>query len=169
MTENGTQEATRVAEELRWLFDTVAERAQPWLNQMREPAMPGDGPHPPSSCGWCPLCAAISLARGERPELAERLATHTLGLLGTLRAAMEPDEDRPSGAAPTGHSTADTGSSADARPAGAPSTGAPSADTDAGDTHATVTRSNDPHAMKSDDRRSAPTVQHITVERIPRP
>lgn len=145
-----------MAEELRWLFDTVAERAQPWLNQVREPAMAGDGPHSPSSCGWCPLCAAISLVRGERPELAERLATHTLGLLGTLRAAMEPDQNQPSGAAPSGHPAADTAASHNSSPE---------------DPHATTTRTDEAQsaATRSGDTRSAPTVQHITVERIPRP
>lgn len=137
MTEQGSTDAsgTRVAEELRGLLDGLAERAQPWLNQVRDQQAEG---HSPSSCGWCPLCAVISLARGDRPELAERLATHTLGLLGTLRAAMEPDPDaRPDGSgAASGNGAAGNGS------AGAESRGA------------------------ADEPVASPTVQHITVERF---
>lgn len=145
----------RVAEELRVLFDAVAERAQPWLNQLLESGGPGDA-HGASSCGWCPLCATISLVRGDRPELAERLATHTLGLLGTLRAAMEPESDsgprrRPASAAPGAEST------------GAP-TGASAADAPAAENRGSG-------AAGADEPVSAPgpAVQHIAVERIGRP
>lgn len=139
MTEQGSTDATgtRVAEELRGLLDGLAERAQPWLNQVREQQAEG---HSPSSCGWCPLCAMISLARGDRPELAERLATHTLGLLGTLRAAMEPDTDaRPNGAGSgeSGNGHAGHGPGAGAEPGSA-----------------------------ADEPVAPPTVQHITVERF---
>lgn len=135
MTEQGSTDAggTRVAEELRGLLDGIAERAQPWLNQVREQQAEG---HSPSSCGWCPLCAAISLVRGDRPELAERLATHTLGLLGTLRAAMEPDQDaRPNGSA---RASAGNGQAAEGNPAGG----------------------------AEDEPPAPPTVQRITVDRF---
>lgn len=123
MTEHGSPESgARVAEELRALLDTAAERAQPWLNQLREAGTSGkagEATHSTSSCGWCPLCAAISLARGERPELAERLATHTLGLLGTLRAAMEPDPDAAATRANSGGQPADDGGAAESSNASA--------------------------------------------------
>ncbi|MCO1581704.1 hypothetical protein M8C13_38740 [Crossiella sp. SN42] len=105
----------RLAEEARLLLDALAERAVPWLRKLAA-EQPGDE-HSPASCGWCPLCAAIAVARGERPELAVRAAEHLAGLLGTLRAAMEervpaaPGQDV--GATPP--------------PAGSPGTEAPSA------------------------------------------
>ncbi|MBB4676691.1 hypothetical protein [Crossiella cryophila] len=78
---------TRLAEEARLLLDAVADRAVPWLRKIAADA-PVDG-HNPASCGWCPLCAAVAVLRGERPELAVRAADHLAGLLGTLRSAME--------------------------------------------------------------------------------
>ena len=47
-----TQDNTgKLAEELRLLIDTAAERMQPWLQRVSEA---GDGAHTPETCGWCP-------------------------------------------------------------------------------------------------------------------
>ncbi|APU23063.1 hypothetical protein [Actinoalloteichus sp. GBA129-24] len=43
---------------------------------------------PSNSCGWCPLCAAIGLFRGERPELGLRLAEQAMSLLDAVRAMV---------------------------------------------------------------------------------
>ena len=47
---------------------------------------------PQAACQWCPLCSLIALARGDRPELAGRVAEHASGLLVALRAVLQ---DRP--------------------------------------------------------------------------
>ncbi|MGO1053146.1 hypothetical protein [Crossiella sp. CA198] len=102
---------TRLAEEARLLLDAVADRAVPWLRKIAADAPP-EG-HNPANCGWCPLCAAIAVLRGERPELAVRAADHLAGLLGTLRSAMEervpasPAEPRAEHEAAAGSSPAD--------------------------------------------------------------
>ncbi len=72
----------KLAEELRLLLDAAAERAQPLLNKLTE------GDHDPGTCGWCPLCNAVALVRGDRSELAAKAAEHVAGLIAVLRAAL---------------------------------------------------------------------------------
>jgi hypothetical protein len=74
---------SKLAEELRLLLDAAAERAQPWLHRMA-----AEGEHDTRSCGWCPLCNAVALARGDRSELAAKAAEHVAGLITVLRAAL---------------------------------------------------------------------------------
>ncbi|MFC6090410.1 hypothetical protein [Saccharothrix lopnurensis] len=73
----------RLAEELRLLLDAAAERAQPWLHRVAE-----QGGHDAGGCGWCPLCNAVALVRGDRSELAAKAAEHVAGLIAVLRAAL---------------------------------------------------------------------------------
>ncbi|GAA1348078.1 hypothetical protein [Saccharothrix algeriensis] len=83
----------KLAEELRLLLDAAAERAQPWLHRL---AAAADGGHDTGSCGWCPLCNAVALARGDRSELAARAAEHVTGLIAVLRSALaEPPAPAP--------------------------------------------------------------------------
>jgi hypothetical protein len=78
-----------LAEEMRLLLDTLADRAQPWLNHLSGvDGTVGTEPHTPATCGWCPLCAGLAVLRGERPELAVRAAEHAAGLLSVLRSAV---------------------------------------------------------------------------------
>jgi hypothetical protein len=74
---------SKLAEELRLLLDAAAERAQPWLHRMA-----AEGAHDTTTCGWCPLCNAVALARGDRSELAAKAAEHVAGLIAVLRAAL---------------------------------------------------------------------------------
>jgi hypothetical protein len=74
---------SKLAEELRLLLDAAAERAQPWLHRMA-----AEGEHDTRTCGWCPLCNAVALARGDRSELAAKAAEHVAGLIAVLRAAL---------------------------------------------------------------------------------
>ncbi|WP_394621796.1 hypothetical protein JNUCC0626_22770 [Lentzea sp. JNUCC 0626] len=85
--------AGKLAEELRLLIDTAAERMQPWLQRVAEA---GDGGHTPETCGWCPLCNGVALLRGDRSELAAKAAEHAAGLVAVLRAALrEPGTPPP--------------------------------------------------------------------------
>jgi hypothetical protein len=101
-TEQDTEQplpGARLAEELRLLLDALAERAEPMLNRLAAPREQGE--HTPATCGWCPLCAAMALVRGERPELAVKAAEHASGLLSVLRMALatppaeEPEPEEP--------------------------------------------------------------------------
>jgi hypothetical protein len=84
-----------VGEELRVLVLTALERIDPLLDRMRsEPA--GDAPE---GCASCPVCAVLAALRGERPELAVRLAEHAAGLVAVLRAALEDGTAAPAAAA----------------------------------------------------------------------
>ena len=85
--------------ELRRLTDALLDRLQPWLTSLDAPRTSADdasaqhpdaplgndssNPAPPPSCS-CPLCAVVSAARGDRPELTHRLTTHALTALRTL-------------------------------------------------------------------------------------
>lgn len=82
----------RLAEELRLLLDALAERAEPVLNRL---AAGEHEEHTPATCGWCPLCAAMAVLRGERPELAVRAAEHAAGLLAVLRTALAETRGTP--------------------------------------------------------------------------
>ncbi|MEU4447481.1 hypothetical protein AB0K14_38550 [Actinosynnema sp. NPDC050801] len=74
---------SKLTEELRLLLDAAAERAQPWLHRMA-----AEGEHDTRTCGWCPLCNAVALARGDRSELVAKAAEHVTGLIAVLRAAL---------------------------------------------------------------------------------
>jgi hypothetical protein len=55
---------------------------------------PAGGAHP---CASCPVCAAMTGLRRERPELVGQLAEHAAGLLAALRAALEEGAPVPPG------------------------------------------------------------------------
>ncbi|WP_199443323.1 hypothetical protein [Umezawaea beigongshangensis] len=76
----------RLAEELRLLLDTAAERAQPWLQ--RAAAAGEQDEHTPQTCGWCPVCNTAAVLRGDRSELAAKAAEHVAGLIAVLRTAL---------------------------------------------------------------------------------
>ncbi|GAA3229776.1 hypothetical protein GCM10017691_22090 [Pseudonocardia petroleophila] len=50
---------------------------------------------PPSPCSVCPVCAVIGLLRGERPELAVRLAEQAAGFLDALQTALREGNGMP--------------------------------------------------------------------------
>lgn len=77
-----------VGEELRTLALTALDRIDPVLDRLR--SEPADAAEPGAQpCAVCPVCAVIAALRGERPELAVRLAEHASGLAAVLRAALE--------------------------------------------------------------------------------
>lgn len=82
-------------DELRLLALDLLDRAEPALRTLlaalRDRAERTD--HPPT-CTWCPLCAAVGLLRGERPELAAAVVAHADGLVAALRAALDSDSPR---------------------------------------------------------------------------
>lgn len=50
----------------------------------------------------CPVCAVIAVLRGERPELAVRLAEHAAGLLAVLQSALYEGDPHAGWSPPTG-------------------------------------------------------------------
>lgn len=91
MTEQDTSHATSLAEEIRLLVEMVVERAAPWLEGV---ISAGHGqeteqqPHETSDCGWCPLCALVAVAKGERPEFVAKLMEQAAQLVALLRAVL---------------------------------------------------------------------------------
>lgn len=80
-----------VSAELRALAESLAEALEPWAEQLRRAAEERDaepGAEVPGSCTWCPVCAVAGLLRGQRPELAARLAEQGVELLATLRELL---------------------------------------------------------------------------------
>jgi hypothetical protein len=87
-----------ISEELRTLALTALDRVEPVLDRMRsEPAGPMADTGA-QTCAACPVCAVIAALRGERPELAVRLAEHAAALVVVLRAALEEGEPAPTAA-----------------------------------------------------------------------
>lgn len=89
------REHDRLLEELRLLLDAMAGKAEEYLRGCEQEPKQGE-----AGCGWCPLCAAMALARGQRPELSDQL----LGIVQQLRQALadhaehterEPEEPEP--------------------------------------------------------------------------
>jgi hypothetical protein len=80
-----------IGEDLRELALTALDRIDPVLDRLRS-EQPGDAGE---TCASCPICAVIAALRGERPELAARLAEHAAGLVAVLRAALEDDAPAP--------------------------------------------------------------------------
>lgn len=71
--------------ELRTLVLGALDRFAPALDRVRA----GPATAAAETCAVCPVCAAIAVLRGERPELAVRLAEQVAGLVAALRAALE--------------------------------------------------------------------------------
>ncbi len=102
-----------LADEFRALADAALDRLQPWVDQLQpwvdqlcqaHAEQRGDEARVvPAACAVCPICAVIAAMRGERSELAARLAEHAAVLLATLRAALhesrlerqQPDGEQP--------------------------------------------------------------------------
>ncbi|MHA6622105.1 hypothetical protein [Pseudonocardia sp. DLS-67] len=90
-TADGCGGHERIGEDLRVLALSALDRIDPMLDRLRtEPA--GDGPE---QCAACPICAVIAALRGERPELAVRLAEQAAGLVAVLRAALDQGTPAP--------------------------------------------------------------------------
>lgn len=78
----------RISEEMRLLAEQLLEGIEPWAQRIRDGLAQPEGVAPAATCTWCPVCAVVGLLRGERPELAARLAEHAVGLLAVLREVL---------------------------------------------------------------------------------
>lgn len=99
---------TNLSQEIRLLVEMIVEHAMPWLESV---VSAGHGSASGSTGeqgadretgettttaaeegsrdgGWCPLCAVVAIVRGERPELAARLAEQAARLVALLRAVL---------------------------------------------------------------------------------
>lgn len=89
----------QIAEELRMLLEATASRAEGYLNGLGAAAgddAAGTGRRSTSaSCGWCPVCAVVSIVQGERPELTARLTEQLTGLVTLLRQTLTEEQRRP--------------------------------------------------------------------------
>ena len=86
MTHSTTDPGTRLAEEIKLLLDAVADRAGPWLDRLT--ASSHDEHERPVACGWCPLCALVSVLRGQPTELAGVVLERAAELIALLRAVL---------------------------------------------------------------------------------
>lgn len=91
MTEQGCGTHAGLGAELRAVAVLLLDRIGPVLDRARS----AGGAAPPSTgtCAVCPVCAVVALLRGERPELAVRLAEHAAGFLDVLQSAMDAPAD----------------------------------------------------------------------------
>lgn len=91
MTAQGCGTHAGLGTELRAVAVLLLDRIGPVLDRAR-----ADGAAPSTTtCAVCPVCAVVALLRGERPELAVRLAEHAAGFLDVLQSAMDVPADPP--------------------------------------------------------------------------
>lgn len=128
----GCDEHGVVSEELRLLALALLDRFEPGLQSVlaglrveaAEAAAAGASPAA-ATCQWCPLCSLAALLRGDRPELAGRLAEQVGGLLVTLREVLgEPAGTPDDGAANSQRDESRTVQHIEVRPAGPSGAGA---------------------------------------------
>lgn len=86
--------------EIMLLIEMIVEHAAPWLDGLVAAGHTGGlfgsasedatGEHSASQydCGWCPLCAVVSMARGNQPEFSARAIEQLAQLVGVLRAVL---------------------------------------------------------------------------------
>lgn len=73
--------------------DSLGEQAQRIVSLVQDwaartfPVAP-DG-HAASNCEWCPICQFLSVLRGERPEVTERVAEAGTALVSAFRALLD--------------------------------------------------------------------------------
>ncbi|MGW5571547.1 hypothetical protein ACWEVD_10130 [Nocardia thailandica] len=70
-------------EELRLLAEALLERVEPVLRRTAVDGRPDLG-----GCGWCPMCAAAALVRGDHHDVVAALAEHGTALVTILREAL---------------------------------------------------------------------------------
>lgn len=74
-----------IGEEAVRLLDAVQE----WLRRnVNDPATARISTGTPE-CAWCPICQLIVGLRGDRPELADKIAEATTSLVTALRAVVD--------------------------------------------------------------------------------
>ena len=92
MDEQRADGREQLVDELRMLLEAAASRAEEGLR-----GCAGTDEESRTSSGrWCPLCAATSVIRGERPELARLLVDRFTELVGALRQSVaehQPEHD----------------------------------------------------------------------------
>lgn len=106
----GQEGVARLSEEIRLLVEMVVEHALPWLEELvaaghgvppgeehdGTEGTEGSGEPRAAACEWCPLCAVIAVARGQRPDFAVRLFEQAAQVVALLRAVLadrwEPGE-----------------------------------------------------------------------------
>lgn len=85
--------------EIRLLVEMVVEQALPWLDEVlaaghgtahteQQEPQGADSDTRPTACQWCPLCAVVAVARGERPDFAVRLFEQAAQVVALLRAVL---------------------------------------------------------------------------------
>lgn len=96
---SANEAVTDLGTELMLLIEMIVEHAAPWLDGLVAAGHTGglfgaaesDGEtsdHAQYDCGWCPLCAVVSMARGNQPEFSARAIEQLAQLVGVLRAVL---------------------------------------------------------------------------------
>jgi hypothetical protein len=98
----------QLVEELRLLLDAAAGKVEEYLRGCGQDAQADGG----AGCGWCPLCAAVALVRGHRPELNDQL----IGIVQVLRQALSDQRPGAAQASETSESSEEDGAEESAAP-----------------------------------------------------
>jgi hypothetical protein len=66
----------------------LVEAAREWAVRTF-PAVDAQSATGAPECSWCPLCRAVAVLRGDRPEVTERLAEVVTAVAGALAAVLD--------------------------------------------------------------------------------
>lgn len=83
----GSAGSVGLGHEVKLLVDMVVERSAPWLERVRTADHPEHGPTQPC-VGWCPICTAVNVARGQGPEFTARAFDQAAQAVALLRAVL---------------------------------------------------------------------------------
>jgi hypothetical protein len=75
----------RLGEDVTALVENAQQWAKATFGQLGEAF-----PHSGAECQWCPLCQFAALVRGERPDVAEKLAVVASAVADVFATLMTP-------------------------------------------------------------------------------
>lgn len=74
--------------EVKLLVDMVLERSAPWLERDAQRVDFADHGTDRPCVGWCPICTAVNVARGQGPEFTSRAFEQAAQAVALLRAVL---------------------------------------------------------------------------------
>jgi hypothetical protein len=77
----------RIGEDVSALVEGAQQWAKTAFGQLGEAF-----PHTGAECQWCPLCQFAALVRGERPDIAEKLAVAASAIADVFTTLLTPVE-----------------------------------------------------------------------------
>ena len=88
MSDHAHADLGSLGDEASKLLDAVQDWARRSFGESEGESVPIATGSP--ECQWCPICQLVTVVRGERPEITEKIVTAGEALLAVLRSAFAP-------------------------------------------------------------------------------